>query len=186
MTEPSAESGVHTRDVAGLADSDPRHGPRWYAVHTLPHREFGARMQLAAQSYTIFLPHHLKTVRHARKLRTSDAPFFPRYLFVRLDLARDRWRAINGTYGVVGIIMGRDRPLPVPVGIVEALQARFDPSRPREEDLRVGQRVEVMVGPFASLVGELVRIDGDARVLLQLMGTPIPVSLARDAIVARG
>jgi transcriptional antiterminator RfaH len=150
-------------------------------------REFGARAQLEAQSYAIFLPRHLKTVRHARKLKTIDAPFFPRYLFVRLDLSRDRWRSINGTFGVSGIVMCHDRPMPVPVGIVEALQARLEPDTPTvgDDGLRIGQRVEVMVGPFANLVGVLERFDGEARVrvLLQLMGSCAPVSLARDAIV---
>lgn len=183
-------SRVGGRDASGIAASDEgvsHHGARWYGVHTLPRREFGARAQLEAQSYVIYLPHHLKTVRHARKLRTVDAPFFPRYLFVRLDLSRDRWRSINGTFGVAGVIMNRDRPMPVPVGIVEALQSRLDPEAGAAADdgLRLGQRVEVMVGPFANLVGTLERFDGAARVrvLLQLMGTGTPVSLARDAVV---
>lgn len=170
-------------DEAGEAAA----GPRWYAVHTLPHREFGARAQLAAQSYTTFLPRHLKTVRHARRLKTVDAAFFPRYLFVRLDLARDRWRAINGTFGVARLIAGRDGPMPVPAGIVEALQARLDPetSGAVDDGLRLGQRVEVMVGPFAALVGTLERFDGAGRVrvLLELMGSGAPVSLARDALM---
>lgn len=163
------------------------YGDRWYAVHTLPRREFGACAQLEAQSYAIFLPCHLKTVRHARKLKTVNAPFFPRYLFVRLDLSRDRWRSINGTFGVAGIIMDRDQPIPVPVGVVEALQERLQlgTSIIHDDGLKVGQRIEVMVGPFANLVGELESFDGRTRVrvLLQLMGSWAPVSLRRDALV---
>jgi transcriptional antiterminator RfaH len=170
-----------------INECNPNRGVRWYAVQTLPRREFGARAQLEAQSYTIFLPCHLKTVRHARKLKTINAPFFPRYLFVRLDLSRDRWRSINGTFGVVSIIMEGDQPMPVPVGIVEALQARLQPdaASAHNDGLQVGQRVEVMVGPFANLVGELEGCEGKARVrvLLQLMGSLARVSLDRDAIV---
>jgi transcription antitermination factor NusG len=77
--------------------------------------------------------------------------------------------------------------MPVPEGIVEALQARLEPdtAAARDDGLRIGQRVEVMVGPFANLVGTLERFDGEARVriLLQLMGVGTPVSLARDAVV---
>jgi transcription elongation factor/antiterminator RfaH len=162
-------------------------GDRWYAIHSLPRREFGACAQLEAQSYPIFLPCHLKTVRHARRLNTISTPFFPRYLFVRLDLSRDRWRSINSTFGVAGLVMEGDQPLPVPVGVVEALKNRFQPNgaMPRFDDLAVGQRVEVMVGPLASLVGRLECFDGKTRVrvLLQLMGTWASVSLNRDAVV---
>jgi len=161
---------------------------RWYAVQTLVHREFGASNQLVAQGYHVYLPHHLKTIRHARCLRTVNAPFFPQYLFVHLDISRDRWLPINGTFGVARIIMGRDRPLPVPVGVVEALQSRLDRQSARHDDgdLRLGDRVEVMVGPFANFVGVLERLDGAkrVRVLLELMGTVAPVTLDRHAVVA--
>ena len=45
-------------------------------------------------------------MRHARKILNVRAPLFPGYLFVSLDLTRDRWRSINSTYGVLGLIMG--------------------------------------------------------------------------------
>lgn len=188
--ERSAERRFGARSHTTANECDFRYRDRWYAVHTLPRREFGARTQLEAQSYTIFLPCHLRTVRHARKLKTINAPFFPRYLFVRLDLSRDRWRSINGTFGVAGIIMEGELPMPVPVGIVEALQERLQPDAPSglDDPLGIGQRVEVVVGPFASLAGELEGFDGNARVrvLLQLMGSWTPVSLHRSAIVPLG
>jgi transcription elongation factor/antiterminator RfaH len=186
-SELSSDRRFVTRKFGASDDCSSQSGARWYAIHTFPRREFGARSQLEAQSYTIFLPRHLKTVRHARQLKTIDAPFFPRYLFVRLDLSRDRWRSINGTLGVVSIIMNRDWPIPVPEGIVEALQARLEPDATTalDDGLRIGQRVEVMVGPFANLAGELERFDGKARVrvLLQLMGSLAPVSVDRHAVV---
>ena len=51
-------------------------GDRWYVVHTLPHQESRAEVQLTNQQYRAFLPKREKTVRHARKLRTVVAPFF--------------------------------------------------------------------------------------------------------------
>jgi len=80
-------SGVQAcpADFAALAA-----GERWYVVHALAHGEERAQCRLAAQGFRSFLPRHVKTVRHARKLRSVRAPFFPRYLFVVLDLTRDR------------------------------------------------------------------------------------------------
>ena len=43
-----------------------------------------------------------KMRRHARKIDVVLAPFFPGYLFVQLDLQRDQWRSVNGTYGLGG------------------------------------------------------------------------------------
>ncbi len=65
-------------------------GESWYEVQTLPCREARAQLQLEGQGFSTFLPRYAKTVRHARKLSTVSAPLFPRYLFVALDLGRDR------------------------------------------------------------------------------------------------
>src|SRR6201988_735552 len=73
---------------------------RWYAVHTLPCAEERAERQLQWQEFRTFQPKRYKTIRHARKLSTIEAPFFPRYLFIVLDLARHQWRSVNATIGV--------------------------------------------------------------------------------------
>ncbi len=73
---------------------------RWFVVRTQPHREAQAERQLANQDYRIFLPRFRKSRRHARKFEIVSAPLFPGYLFVILDLTRDRWRSVNGTHGV--------------------------------------------------------------------------------------
>src|SRR5208283_4434114 len=75
-------------------------GERWYVARTLPNREAGAASQLEAQGFRVFLPRIARTVRHARKMRRVRAPAFPAYLFVALDLNRDRWRSVNGTFGL--------------------------------------------------------------------------------------
>jgi len=154
-------------------------GERWYVIHTLPHQESRAEVQLANQKYRAFLPKREKTVRHARKLRTVVAPFFPRYMFVVLDLDRDQWRPINGTRGVANLVMQGDRPQPVPLGIVETLVASTGEDgllkvRPR---LSVGDPVRLLQGPFAEYLGTLDRLDDSGRVLvlLEMLGRRVPV-----------
>jgi transcriptional antiterminator RfaH len=161
-------------------------GERWYVVHTLAHREPKAKLQLEAQGFRTFLPRQRKTIRHARRLITVSAAFFPRYLFISLDLARDRWRSVNGTFGVSRLITGEDFPLPVPRGVVEALLEISEPDGCVQlcGSLKPGQTVRVTTGPFASLLGEIARIDagGRVQVLLTLLGGPVPVRIGRDAL----
>jgi transcription elongation factor/antiterminator RfaH len=162
-------------------------GERWYVVHTQPQREGHAQTHLTAQGFRTFLPRYRKTVRHARKLKTVSAAFFPRYLFVTLDLSRDRWRSVNGTFGVTHLVMGGEFPLAVSHGVVEGLGAAcaVDGYLHLGSALGLGDRVRVLVGPFADLVGELIRIDGVGRVtvLLQLLGGEVPVSIRRATLV---
>jgi transcriptional antiterminator RfaH len=155
-------------------------GERWYVVHTAPFCEMRAQLNLQNQEFRTFLPKRRKTVRHARKLRTIEAPFFPGYLFVVLDPARQRWRCVNGTFGVSSLIMQGDRPHPVPCGIVEAFLASADCSGflQLEEKLRVGSPVRLMAGPFAEQLAILDSLDDNARVrvLLDVLGRKVSIA----------
>jgi transcriptional antiterminator RfaH len=161
---------------------------RWYVVRALPRREKGAEAQLAAQGFRVFLPRVTRSVRHARKTRTVHTPAFPGYLFVALDLQRDRWRSINGTFGVMSLIMGEERPIPVPCGVVETILEYADDSGVCRfgRDLVEGQSVRVIVGPLAETIGELVRLDanGRVRVLLEIMGGKVLATIEKSALVA--
>jgi transcriptional antiterminator RfaH len=159
---------------------------RWFLAHTLPKSECKAELHLGAQGFRTYLPQFQKTIRHARQLRTVRAPLFPRYLFVILDLERDRWLSVRSTVGVSHLYTSRDgRPVPVPVGIVELLIERSEENLTRlDSGLVKGQQVRILSGPFADFVGTLARLDGAGRVqvLLEMMGTAVPVSLHRSAL----
>lgn len=159
---------------------------RWYVVRTQPHREAPGARQLENQGFRVFLPRFLKSRRHARKFETVLAPLFPRYLFVILDLGRDRWRSVNGTYGVDRLLMRAGEPEPVPHGLVEQLAgaARVDGVVRFSPVLKEGQTIRVTAGPFAELMGRLERLDdqGRVRVLLEIMGGRVPVLLPETLV----
>ena len=158
---------------------------RWYLVHTLPKKERNAEWHLRAQGFRVFLPQFQKTIRHARQLRTVLSPIFPRYLFVILDLERDRWLSVRSTVGVAHLFTQDGRPAPVPIGIVESLIERSaDGAMRLDFGLIRGQKVRVLSGPFADFVGTLERLDGAGRtrVLLQVMGAAVPVTLDRAVL----
>ena len=154
---------------------------RWYVVRTLPQRERQASLQLLNQGFRAFVPLYLKNRRHARKLETVSAPLFPRYLFVVLDRTRDRWRSINGTFGVDRLLTQGGEPQPVPHGVVERLVDAADAGGNVQFkfELRQGQTIKVTSGPFADLLGQLDRLDehGRVSVLLDIMGTTVRLAL---------
>lgn len=143
-------------------------------------------VNLDRQGFRSFLPVHVKTVRHARQFRRFVAPLFPGYLFVSLDLARDQWRSVNGTYGVTALVMSGEQPGRVPPGVVEALMELSAGSGLVRLDrgLQLGQRVKLLAGPFANFIGTLEQLDdrGRVRVLLEMMGTYVPVASTSDQL----
>jgi transcriptional antiterminator RfaH len=158
---------------------------RWYLAHTRPRSELKAEFHLRAQGFSTYLPQIRKTVRHARQLREVRAPLFTGYLFLILDLERDRWLSVRSTIGVSSLVTCDGRPLPVPVGVVESLIGKSDGNLILLDDgLAEGQSVRILSGPFADFVGTLDRLDdaGRVRVLLEMMGTAVPVALHRSAL----
>jgi transcription antitermination factor NusG len=109
-------------------------------------------------------------------------------MFVALDFERDSWRLINGTRGVASLIMQGETPSPVPEGIVEDLldlmdeggMIRFD------RNLREGQPVRVVSGPFAKAIGVLERLDANGRVhvLLDIMNGKVSPYLNHSLLEA--
>ena len=156
-------------------------GRHWYVVQAQSRKEHVAAANLDKQGFLSFVPRISRTVRHARRVRTVMAPFFPRYLFVSLEADRDRWRSVNGTIGVTRIVTDGTMPIPVPHGLVEGLMEMTERlgAVSLSGFLAPGQDVRFVSGPFADTIGYLLTLDdaGRARVLLEVLGSQREISV---------
>ena len=154
---------------------------RWYVVHTQPNYEGRAEVNLQRQGFATYLPRYQRTRRHARKTETVVRPLFPRYMFVALDLARDRWRAIQSTFGVSHLVLAGEEPLALASGVVDEIRAREGNDGIVKLGLPagvgVGSRIRLIDGIFEDARGVIERIADDRRVaiLLQLLGREVRV-----------
>jgi transcription elongation factor/antiterminator RfaH len=158
---------------------------RWFLVHTLPRSEARAEVHLRAQGFRTYLPKINRTVRHARRFRNIQAPLFPRYMFLILDLSRDCWLSVRSTIGVSTLFTCEGRPIPVPASVVEDLISSYDQTAESlASRFARGQSVRILSGPFAELIGTLDRLDagGRTRVLLEIMATMVPVTIHQRAL----
>jgi transcriptional antiterminator RfaH len=163
---------------------------RWYVVQTHVHAEAKAVTHLARQGYSTYLPRYLKRRRHARRIETVAAPLFPRYLFVAIDPASQRWRSIQSTIGVTHLVCNGDEPATVPNGVIEQLQRRQDErgfitldTRPR---FAPGEKIRVVDGIFDACIGLFEGMADRERVaiLLDLLGRKVRVVLDGESIAA--
>lgn len=172
--------------VRDQADAPVARQDSWYAVATQPRRELFAIAHLDRQGYNTFVPKRRVERRHARRTSQRIESFFPGYVFVRLDIAREQWRSINGTRGVRGLVMQGERPLPAPNGLVEQLLDMTDRDGffAAAEAFRKGDRVRLLSGPFRESLAEVDRLaSGDrVRVLLDIMQGRIPVVIERSEL----
>lgn len=165
-------------------------GARWFVVQTQVNNEAKAAQNLKQQGYEVYLPRYLKRRRHARKVDFAAKPLFPRYMFVAIDMATQRWRSIQSTFGVSRLVCNGEDPAPVPPGVVDALRQREDEKGFVRMDLRpsfaVGDKVRVLAGAFIDNAGLFHGIADHDRVsiLLDMLGRKVRVLLDADMVAA--
>lgn len=164
----------------------PGDAARWFAVATQPRRECYAGIHLARQGFQSYIAKRQATVRHARKTQQRTVSYFPGYLFVHLDLLRQRWRSINGTHGVRHLVMQGDRPLPAPPGLIEQMQSMTNAAGYFAPDtaLAPGDRVRLLDGPFTNTLAtvETMNPDGRVQILMAMLRGDVPASVDRGVL----
>lgn len=163
---------------------------RWYVAQTHVHAEAKAIGHLMRQGFEAYLPQYGKTRRHARRLEKVRAPLFPGYLFVALDVARERWRAIRSTVGIRTLICDGDAPVAVPTGVVDTIRARENENGLVEVPPLVpfdkGDVVRITDGPMCDQVGLFDCATDEDRVvvLLTLLGRQVRVPVPSATVSA--
>ena len=165
---------------------------RWYVVQTQPRKERLAEHHLRNQDFETFCPVSKRTRRRGSRAQSVLASFFPGYLFVELDVGRQRWRSVNGTIGVIRLVsFGASPgalPAPLPEGLVERLRqmSGADGELSFDDRLARGDRVRVMNGPFETLCGTLESAGDKERVtvLLEWLSKETRVEIERGRLTA--
>ena len=161
----------------------------WYAVYTQTNKEAVAAQHLRNQGFDIYLPQYQKMRRHAGRAEIVAAALFPRYLFAGIDMQQQRWRSVNGTVGVIGLVMSGSQPMPVPDPVMDEIRAREDENgfiRLNAPTFERGQALRIIEGPMAdtqALFEETV--DGNRAILLiSLMGRMVRTKMPLRQIAA--
>lgn len=161
----------------------------WYVVRTHARSELRAASHLERQGFTTYLPRYLKRRRHARRVEIVPAPLFPRYLFVAMDIATQRWRSIHSTFGVAQLVCNGEAPSAVTTAIVDSLREREDAKGfiqlARRGFVR-GEKIRVVEGVFSACLGLFEGMSDNERVtvLLDLLGRKVRVKMDLDAVAA--
>jgi transcription termination/antitermination protein NusG len=150
--------------------NDRRLEPLWYVLHTKSRHEKVVTDGLLKKSIEVYLP--LVTVRSKRKDRRVmiRVPLFPGYIFVKTDLHPNSHLEVVKTVGAVRLIGSNHGPVPVPDETVSSLQIMVESNHAvtTGNQLKSGDRVMVVYGPFAGVVGTFVRYGGKGRVIVNI------------------
>jgi transcriptional antiterminator RfaH len=161
--------------------------PRWFVAQLKPNGLALAERNLARQGIAHFSPWQIETRRRRGRLADVRRPLFPGYIFVRFAPEAGLWRAVNATRGLTRLVQTDPRrPTPLPDALVEGLLARCDAEGrlAAAPELAEGDRVRVIAGPFADLVGRIETLEEGERirVMLDLMGREVRTRIGAEAV----
>jgi len=142
----------------------------WYVLHTKSRFENVVNEGLTKKSLEVFLPKiQVRSKRRDRKVMIR-VPLFPGYLFVKTNLEPYEHIEIVKTVGAVRLVGNKDGPIPVFSETIESLKimVQGNESVTTGSRFKKGDKVIVVHGPFAGVVGTFVRHRGKGRVIVNI------------------
>lgn len=164
---------------------------QWYAVHTYSGYEEAVERYLKQRVesllmgdkiFNVIVPKEKKIRVKNGKRQTVEEKIYPGYVLVEMVLSEDSWYVVRNTPRVTGFV-GSDATKPTPLSKeeVDSLLARMGKDESKfNVDLRVGDLVKVVDGPFKDYDGKIAEIDeerGHVKVLVPIFGRDTAVEL---------
>ncbi|NLI45023.1 MAG: hypothetical protein GX415_06410 [Chloroflexi bacterium] len=158
---------------------------QWYALQSKPNQEHLLWYQLGLRGIEAYFPR--LTARPVNPRARTLVPYFPGYLFARVDWQTLSFSSIAWLPGMRRIVSFDGEPASVPDHLITSLRSRVEAANLEQKDplqgLRQGDPVRVTAGPFAGYEAIFdTRLNGGerARVLLRFIAS-LQVSLEVQA-----
>jgi transcriptional antiterminator NusG len=171
-------------------------GAKWYVAHTYSGYEnkVKANIEATVQSRNmedvileVVVPLYEVEETKAGKRTTSLKKIFPGYVLVKMFMTDESWFVVRNTRGVTGFVGPGSKPVPLTLeelshlGISTSELMGLESEKPLPRiDLRVGERVLVIEGPFKDLEGFIEELQIEKRKLkvnISIFGRETPVEL---------
>lgn len=125
----------------------------WYTLYTKPNAEYQVAASLQERGLQTYLP-EIKSPR-ARRGR-GRKPFFPCYLFVRVDFERVGLSHVRWTPGLRRVLAFDDRPTRLPDEVLDLIRRELDglnaAAGSSAHNFRPGETVRIIDGPLQGLL----------------------------------
>jgi transcriptional antiterminator NusG len=163
----------------------------WYAVQTYSGYEEAVTRYLkqrveslsaSDKIFNVLVPKEKKIKVKSGRRQTIEEKIYPGYVLVDMILTEYTWYVVRNTPRVTGFV-GPDntKPTPLSKAEVDALIARMGKDESKfNVDLRVGDLVKIIDGPFKEYDGKVSEVDEErnrVKVLVPIFGRDTAVEL---------
>ena len=151
-------------------------------------KEESEKLKFSEKIEEIIVPtHDVTEVRRGKRVQRKKK-YFPGYVLIKSEMDNDLYHMIKNIKKVTGFLGSKGIPVPVSDKEIEKIlgQIKDGVAQPKSAiDYSVGEKVQVIDGPFASFNGLIEDVDEEKsrlKVSVSIFGRPTPVDLEYNQV----
>ena len=163
---------------------------RWYIVHTYSGYENKVKvnlekrieyMNMGDKIFRIEVPQKTVIKMKGGKKQEKEEKVFPGYVLVEMIMDEDSWYVVRHTSGVTKFVGSVKKPIPVKESEIKRILHRSSSQVEKVElDVKAGDKVRIISGPFADFDADIIEVYPDKsklRANVSIFGRETPVEL---------
>ena len=163
---------------------------RWYIVHTVTGHENKVKvnlekrieyMNMGEKIFRVEVPQTTVTQMKGGKKQEREEKIFPGYVLVEMIMDEDSWYVVRHTAGVTKFVGSAKKPIPARDSEIKKIINRSTSTAQKIElDVKAGDKVRIISGPFADFVADIIEVYPDKsklRANVSIFGRETPVEL---------
>ena len=163
---------------------------RWYIVHTYSGYENKVKvnlekrieyMNMGDKIFRIEVPQKTVTQMKSGKKQEKEEKIFPGYVLVEMIMDEDSWYVVRHTSGVTKFVGSAKKPIPARESEIKKMLHRSTSQVEKIElDVKAGDKVRIISGPFADFDADIIEVYPDKsklRANVSIFGRETPVEL---------
>lgn len=163
---------------------------RWYIVHTYSGHENKVKvnlekrieyMNMGEKIFRVEVPQKTVTQVKGGKKSEKEEKIFPGYVLVEMIMEDDSWYVVRHTAGVTKFVGSAKKPIAAKDSEIKKIIHRAQTQTQKIQlDVKAGDKVRIISGPFADFVGDITEVYPDKsklRANVSIFGRETPVEL---------
>ena len=189
----AAEKALETQEQE--AKDSKKNKKRWYIVHTYSGYENKVKvnlekrieyMNMADKIFRVEVPQKTVVQMKSGKKQEREEKIFPGYVLVEMIMDEDSWYVVRHTTGVSKFVGSVKKPIPVRESEIKRILHKTSSQVEKVElDVKVGDKIRIISGPFADFDADIIEVYPDKsklRANVSIFGRETPVELEYNQI----
>jgi len=186
----SEEFAMPSEDATDTVKAAKKAQKRWYIVHTYSGHENKVKvnlekrieyMNMGEKIFRVEVPQKTVTMIKAGKKQEKEEKIFPGYVLVEMIMEDDSWYVVRHTAGVTKFVGSAKKPIAAKDSEIKKIIHRSQTQVQKVQiDVKAGDKVRIISGPFAEFVGDITEVYPDKsklRANVSIFGRETPVEL---------